>query len=84
MITVKLRVKFKDAKKATAVHEALRPDDVDLPSHLEASSRVVGSILEYNFKFVGPLEKVWTLRNTVDEVLSLVKVLDESLKEVEK
>lgn len=83
MIIVRLKLEFENDKVAEAIYKSLIPDDTGYPSCLSVSSRIEGSILEYVFVFRGSPNEIWTLRNSIDEILSLVKAVERSLKALE-
>lgn len=65
---------------AEALIRALEPDNVGAPSNINISSIVESNMLKIVIEFIGRLEEILTLRNTIDDLLQHLNV---ALKVVE-
>ena len=72
-LTCKVKVSLHDIpkKKASAIIEALQPDNVNFPKGLSLEIKNIDNDLVFNFKSLGNTKK---LVSTVDEVLDHIKV----------
>jgi len=72
-LTCKVRVSLHNIpkKKASAIIEALQPDNVNFPKGLSLEIKNIDSDLVFNFKAIGNTKK---LVSTVDEILDHIKV----------
>ena len=64
-------------KKATAIKNALEPDNVNFPKGLSFEIKSIDNKLIFNFQSIGDTSK---LTATVDEVLEHVKLVSEIIK----
>ena len=64
-------------KKATAIKNALEPDNVNFPKGLSFEIMNIDNKLVFNFQSIGDTSK---LTATVDEVLEHVKLVSEIIK----
>jgi tRNA threonylcarbamoyladenosine modification (KEOPS) complex Pcc1 subunit len=64
-------------KKATAIKNALEPDNVNFPKGLSFEIKSIDNKLVFNFQSIGDTSK---LTATVDEVLEHVKLVSEIIK----
>ncbi len=64
-------------KKATAIKNALEPDNVNFPKGLSFEIKNIDNKLVFNFQSIGDTKK---LVATVDEVLEHVKLASEVIK----
>ena len=64
-------------KKATAIKNALEPDNVNFPKGLSFEIKSIDNKLVFNFQSIGDTSK---LTATVDEVLEHVKLASEVIK----
>ena len=72
-LTCKIKVSLHDIpkKKASAIIEALQPDNVNFPKGLSLEIKNIDNDLVFNFKSIGSTKK---LVSTVDEILDHIKV----------
>ena len=72
-LTCKVKVSLHDIpkKKASAIIEALQPDNVNFPKGLSLEIKNIDNELVFNFKNLGNTKK---LVSTVDEILDHIKV----------
>ena len=72
-LTCKVRVSLHNIpkKKASAIIEALQPDNVNFPKGLSLEIKNIDNELVFNFKNLGNTKK---LVSTVDEILDHIKV----------
>jgi hypothetical protein len=70
MITLRLNIRYKDARTAATVLKALEPDNTD---HIV--SEIVGNELIFFIKE----NNAGTLRNAADDLMACVKVAEEAL-----
>jgi hypothetical protein len=72
-LTCKIKVSLHDIpkKKASAIIEALHPDNVNFPKGLSLEIKNIDNDLVFNFKSLGNTKK---LVSTVDEILDHIKV----------
>ena len=72
-LTCKVKVSLHDIpkKKASAIIEALQPDNVNFPKGLSLEIKNIDNELVFNFKSLGSTKK---LVSTVDEILDHIKV----------
>ena len=64
-------------KKATAIKNALEPDNVNFPKGLSFEIKSIDNKLIFNFQSIGDTSK---LTATVDEVLEHVKLVSEIIE----
>ena len=64
-------------KKATAIKNALEPDNVNFPKGLSFEIKSIDNKLVFNFQSIGDTSK---LTDTVDEVLEHVKLVSEIIE----
>ena len=64
-------------KKATAIKNALEPDNVNFPKGLSFEIKSIDNKLVFNFQCIGDTRKLAT---TVDEVLEHVKLASEIIE----
>ena len=64
-------------KKATAIKNALEPDNVNFPKGLSFEIKSIDNKLVFNFQCIGDTQK---LAATVDEVLEHVKLASEVIE----
>ena len=72
-LTCKIKVSLHDIpkKKASAIIEALQPDNVNFPKGLSLEIKNIDNDLVFNFKSLDNTKK---LVSTVDEILDHIKV----------
>jgi hypothetical protein len=72
-LTCKVKVSLHDIpkKKASAIIEALQPDNVNFPKGLSLEIKNIDNDLVFNFKSLDNTKK---LVSTVDEILDHIKV----------
>ena len=72
-LTCKIKVSLHDnpKKKASAIIEALQPDNVNFPKGLSLEIKNIDNELVFNFESIGNTKK---LVSTVDEILDHIKV----------
>ena len=75
----KVQVTFNNIskKKATAIKNALEPDNVNFPNGLSFEIKNIDNKLVFNFQSIGDTKK---LVATVDEVLEHVKLVSEIIE----
>ena len=64
-------------KKATAIKNALEPDNVNFPKGLSFEIKSIDNKLIFNFQSIGDTSK---LTATIDEVLEHVKLVSEIIE----
>ena len=64
-------------RKATAIKNALEPDNVNFPKGLSFEIKTIDNKLVFNFQSIGDTSK---LTATVDEVLEHVKLVSEIIE----
>jgi len=64
-------------KKATAIKNALEPDNVNFPKGLSFEIKSIDNKLVFNFQSIGDTSK---LTATIDEVLEHVKLVSEIIE----
>ena len=79
-----IRVHGLGPRAAEAAAKALRPDDATAPPWLRVEERVEGGDLVIRVEVTGGEARLGTLRNTVDEVLSVLYALLKSIEEAAK
>jgi len=70
MITLELKMRYKDRRTAETVLKALEPDNI---GHMESS--VKGNEIRFMIK----ADAAGTLRNAADDLLACVKIAEEAL-----
>ena len=72
-LTCKIKVSLHDIpkKKASAIIEALQPDNVNFPKGLSLEIKNIDNDLVFNFKSLDNTKK---LVSTIDEILDHIKV----------
>jgi tRNA threonylcarbamoyladenosine modification (KEOPS) complex Pcc1 subunit len=70
MISLELKIRYRDARSADSVLRALEPDNAD-----HVTSRIEGNELTFNITS----NNAGTLRNAADDLLACVKIAEEAL-----
>ncbi len=78
---VELIVKCNEVKTCEAIHNSLEPDNIMPPPEIEITSHIDYDNYEYRFsvKTSYKARKFDSLRGTIDEVLSILEVIDNAL-----
>ncbi|NOZ89279.1 MAG: hypothetical protein GXO15_05075 [Crenarchaeota archaeon] len=79
-----IRVHGLGRERARAVAEALRPDDLEAPEWLKIREEVDDGDLVITVEVAGGAARLGSLRNTIDELLSVTYALLRSLEEAAK
>ena len=83
-LKAKLIMSFNDEKLAKSVYLSLKPDDKNVPKYLEVNSVVDKNVVTYEVKIMNNLESILKLRNTIDDILSTVQVVEKTLEHLSK
>ena len=75
--SVQVTINNVSKKKATAIKNALEPDNVNFPKGLSFEIKSIDNKLIFNFQSIGDTSK---LTATVDEVLEHVKLVSEIIE----
>jgi tRNA threonylcarbamoyladenosine modification (KEOPS) complex Pcc1 subunit len=75
--SVQVTINNVSKKKATAIKNALEPDNVNFPKGLSFEIKSIDNKLVFNFQSIGDTSK---LTATVDEVLEHVKLVSEIIE----
>ncbi len=72
-----------DPLYCTSLYKAIEPDNVNIPKEMriETNVRDMGDRCIYEFRVATPFntKKFDSLRGTIDEILSIIEVIDETL-----
>ena len=81
-VSVKITVKNRDVGKTRAIKDALDPDNKDFPKGIEFQTEENVDSLTFIFK--SDIEKILSLRNTVDDLLEHLEAAHATLENVKQ
>ncbi|MCL5068975.1 MAG: hypothetical protein M1368_11600 [Thaumarchaeota archaeon] len=79
-----LSIEFTDKKVLDAVNASLLPDNINFPEGMKFSQRKKGRELEISIELKDSKRKIETLVSTLDEILSHIHSMTDTLRLVEK
>ncbi|MEZ0290018.1 MAG: KEOPS complex subunit Pcc1 [Sulfolobales archaeon] len=78
-IVIEIKIRVENERKAMAIVEALKPDNIDIPVGMRLEVSQAGN--EIFITAECEHEKILTCRSTVDEILMLVQRVDKILSD---
>lgn len=82
MIKAVIQYTLNNIKLLNTLNKSLKPDNEKVPSYMSINSKIHGNTLSISIHIEGYEERIGTLLNTLDEILSLMKSIEKSILEV--